>query len=485
VGSGPGVAYCHPLQSVTPTVNGISIVLGAGEPNDEVLHVLLVPTGYCASTSPSCTVHARYNLTRLQGGSDPLLMLTDGNQLIGAVIVDDLGGGAGITTGNDTGASFQPTSNTTVLSGLGYPTVGQAIDVDVLFDPRPTVSLVTISMLGRSATRSPAGFDRTRPLALALARDKDGGEQYQLNSMSAAIGPDPISLRDLTLSRSVVSGCESVVGKVTLSSPAPSGGVFVVLKDTLDAALVLMSVKMAQGATAKTFAIKTNPVAYPEAGRVGANLGGVTIVRDLSVRPIGLSAVKPSPTTVVGGHDATATATLECVAGPRLVTVDLSTSSAADASPVAPTVVVPQGLKSQTFTVAANPILSNSGAMITGEGSTTTKTRRLNVVPAATVSPTRLQFGSVAVGQTSGAMVATLRNDEVVSFAVRSISLAGSYASRYCQTNNCPANLAARASRTISVWFRPRAALTKSAKLSIAASAMSTPLTVPLSGTGT
>ncbi len=169
---------------------------------------------------------------------------------------------------------------------------------------------------------------------------------------------------------------------------------------------------------------------------------------------------------------------------PGPVTVDLSTNNAAVASPVAPTVVVPQALKSQTFTVATNPVLSKSSAMIAGEASTTTKSLRLNIVPAAAVSPTRLAFGGVAVGQTSGTMVATLRNDGVVSFAVNGISLTGSYASWYSQTNNCPASLAAGASCTISVGFTPQAALTRSAKLSIATNATSTPLGVALSGTG-
>jgi len=187
---------------------------------------------------------------------------------------------------------------------------------------------------------------------------------------------------------------------------------------------------------------------------------------------------------VVGGRPSTGTATLECIAGPGPVTVDLSTSNAAIAAPVAPTVVVPQGLKSQTFSVTTNPVLSNSSAMITGEASTTTKSRRLSIVPAAAVSPTRLAFGSQAVGTTSAALTAVLRNNGVVPFAVNGISLTGSYAAWYAQTNNCPANLAAGASCTISVRFTPQAALSKTAKLSIATSATSTPLSVSLSGTG-
>jgi len=199
---------------------------------------------------------------------------------------------------------------------------------------------------------------------------------------------------------------------------------------------------------------------------------------------MGLSSLQLNPSTVVGGQPSTGTATLECAAGPGPVTVDLSTSSPPVAGPVATNVVVPQGLKSGTFTVATNPVLTRSSAMITGEASTTTKARRLNVVPAALVSPTRLGFGIVSVGQTSGALSAILRNNGVVPFAVNGVSLTGTYASWFAQTNNCPANLAAGASCTISVTFTPAAALSKTAKLSIATSATSTPLSVSLSGTG-
>jgi hypothetical protein len=288
----------------------------------------------------------------------------------------------------------------------------------------------------------------------------------------------------LTLTKSLVAGCRTVSGRVTLSAPAPAGGSVVTLSDTLASAIPPATVKIAEGATSKGFTITTRPVGANEDGMVTASLGSASSDQPLTLRPMGLSALRVIPTNVVGGHDSTGTATLECAAGPGPVTVDLSTSNAAVASPVAPTVVVPQGLKSQTFTVATNAVLSKSKAMITGEASTTTKSRILNVVPAATVSPTRLAFGSVPVGQTSGAMVATLRNDGAVSFAVNSISLTGTYASWFSQTNNCPANLPAGASCTVSVRFRPQAALTKSAKLSSATSATSTPLTVSLSGTG-
>jgi len=296
--------------------------------------------------------------------------------------------------------------------------------------------------------------------------------------------PPGTLLAGLTLKSALVAGCKSVSGIVRLSSPAPVGGVVVTLSDTLNAATTPVSLQIPEGSTSRSFTVKTAVVASSQSGTVSATLGGTTSSAPLTVRPMGLTSLTLIPSTVVGGQASTGTATLECLAGPGPVTVDLSTSNAAVASPVAATVVIPQGLKSGTFTVATNPVLSKTNPMITGTASTTTKSRRLNVVPAAAVSPTRLAFGSVPVGQTSGAMVATLRNDGVVPFAVNSISLIGTYASWYSQTNNCPANLAAGASCTISVTFTPQAALSKSAKLSIATSATSTPLSVSLSGAG-
>jgi hypothetical protein len=67
---------------------------------------------------------------------------------------------------------------------------------------------------------------------------------------------------------------------------------------------------------------------------------------------------------------------------------------------------------------------------------------------------------------------------------INGIAFSGSYAGWFSQTSNCPANLAAGASCTISVRFTPGAALSKSAKLQISTGATATPLNVSLSGTG-
>jgi hypothetical protein len=199
---------------------------------------------------------------------------------------------------------------------------------------------------------------------------------------------------------------------------------------------------------------------------------------------MGMASVSLTPTSVVGSQPVTGKATLECKAGPGPITVDLSSTNATVASPVAANIVVPQGVQSANFDVTTNAVQTRSYATIAGTANGITKSKKLTVNVAAAVAPISLKFGSVAVGQTSAPLNATLTNKGAVAFSVDSISLSGTAASWFAQTNNCPASLAAGASCTIGVTFTPQAAASKSAKLAIQTSATSTPLSVSVSGTG-
>jgi hypothetical protein len=97
-----------------------------------------------------------------------------------------------------------------------------------------------------------------------------------------------------------------------------------------------------------------------------------------------------------------------------------------------------------------------------------------------TVTPTALNFGSVATGSTSPAQTVTVSNPTGSAAAVSSISSSGDFA----QTNNCGSSIAAGASCTVSVTFTPTAGGAASGSLSVASSAPGGPLTVALSGTG-
>jgi hypothetical protein len=225
-------------------------------------------------------------------------------------------------------------------------------------------------------------------------------------------------------------------------------------------------------------------VTASENGTVNAALGSTTLSQPLTVRPMGLASITLTPISVVGSQPVIGTATLECTAGPGPITVDLTSDNPTVARPVAASIDVPQALKIVKFDVTTNAVQTKSYATISGTANSITQRKKLTVNVPATVSPTRLSFASVSVGQTSAPLSATLTNKGAVAFSVNSIGLTGANAKYYAQTNNCPTNLVAGASCTIGVTFKPTVTGIKSAQLSIATSATTTPLSVALSGTG-
>jgi hypothetical protein len=325
--------------------------------------------------------------------------------------------------------------------------------------------------------------DATDPVVTRVTHVASTDVDFTITVIPVDLNETPIA--SFTLSSALVAGCRNVTGTVTLSEPAPAVGATVTVGDTLVAALPPATVKFLAGEVTRRFTIKTLPVAAPVSGEVSVTLGPQKIAKPLALRSIGVSALSLTPTAVVGGHPVTGKATLECKAGPGPITVDLSSNNATVANPVAASIVVPQGVQSATFTVTTHAVQAKSYATIAGSANGITKSRKLTLNVPAVVSPTSLRFGSVAVGQTSAPLNAILTNKGAAAFSLNGISLTGTAASWFAQTNNCPASLAPGASCTISVTFKPLAAASKSAKLSIATGATSTALSVSLSGTGT
>ncbi|HET8910464.1 MAG TPA: choice-of-anchor D domain-containing protein [Ktedonobacteraceae bacterium] len=105
--------------------------------------------------------------------------------------------------------------------------------------------------------------------------------------------------------------------------------------------------------------------------------------------------------------------------------------------------------------------------------------------PIVSLNPTSLSFGNQNVTTTSTAQTVTLSNTGNASLSISGISVTGSNASDFAQTNSCPASLAANANCTISVTFTPSSTNARSANLSITDNASGSPQTVALSGTGT
>jgi len=290
-------------------------------------------------------------------------------------------------------------------------------------------------------------------------------------------------LATFTLKRSLIAGCKSVSGTVTLSEPAPVGGTVVTISDTLDAATTPLTLAFKQGVSSRSFSVRSSPVAAPESGIVSVSLDGKTLSQPLTLRPMGLQAVTLAQKSVVGGAEVAGTAKLECAAGPGPIEVALA-SSLPEVAAVAPAMLtIPAGEATAAFTVTTVPVLSTAKPKIVGTANGITKSRSLTVNTPVLVSPTSLKFGLVPIGSTSAALGTTVTNRGEAPFAITDIALSGSNARLYAQANDCPAQLAPGASCTIEVTFTPADTRSRSAKLVISTD-VANPVGVALSGTG-
>jgi hypothetical protein len=90
----------------------------------------------------------------------------------------------------------------------------------------------------------------------------------------------------------------------------------------------------------------------------------------------------------------------------------------------------------------------------------------------------------VTVGTTTAAKVVTLTNVGTVALSITAIAIAGTDPGDYAQTHTCGSSLAAGASCTISVTFKPTVKGARPAALSVTDNASGSPQKVTLSGTG-
>ena len=107
------------------------------------------------------------------------------------------------------------------------------------------------------------------------------------------------------------------------------------------------------------------------------------------------------------------------------------------------------------------------------------------VAAAQTVSfsPTSLSWGNVAVGQTSGAKVVTVTNNQTGALTISAIALGSDFIQYATTCPTTPSTLAAGASCTISVQFRPLSQGTKTEAITVYDDASGSPQSVPLTGT--
>jgi hypothetical protein len=131
-----------------------------------------------------------------------------------------------------------------------------------------------------------------------------------------------------------------------------------------------------------------------------------------------------------------------------------------------------------SLSVADNATGTPQTVAITGTGATA-------LTYTVSLSPATLTYASTTVGSTTAAQVVTVKNTGTGTVTLTSETLTGTNPTDYLiSANTCSTSLAPSATCSVSIEFKPLAAGTLTAKLSVADNATGTPQTVSLTGTG-
>ncbi|WP_432839202.1 choice-of-anchor D domain-containing protein [Dactylosporangium sp. CA-092794] len=179
--------------------------------------------------------------------------------------------------------------------------------------------------------------------------------------------------------------------------------------------------------------------------------------------------------TVTVTNTGTAPATVQSVTatGDFQVTTTCGSSIAPGANCIATVTFHPSAAGSRTGTLSIRSTASNAEATVALSGT--------GVAPASPVleaSPTSVGFANTTVGSASAAQAVTIRNTGTAAATGVTVTAAGDFTA----ANGCGTTLAAGASCTVNVTFRPTAAGTRNGSLTVTSNAPA--LAVALSGTG-
>ena len=229
-------------------------------------------------------------------------------------------------------------------------------------------------------------------IAVAISAEADGA------GISSTLLVRRVAPKSITFAPSSVVGGNSSVATLTVTKPAPAGGIVIDLRSVSSNVSVPATVTIAAGATTATFPVTTVPVKKSESAMIQAYAAGVKVSAVITVTATSVVSVSLNPTTVVGGLNSTATVTLNGVAPVGGTTIQLFSTNVAASVPTS--VVVPGGSKTVTFPVTTVAVAANTTASIATKYLGTIKSAVLTIA-APTISTLTLSPSSLTGGGTS------------------------------------------------------------------------------------
>jgi hypothetical protein len=211
-----------------------------------------------------------------------------------------------------------------------------------LSSSRPDIAPVPPTIIVPYHNGSPSRAFNIIPVVVPQPTPVDITATYGRVSITQTLTVTPTTLQQLYLTpTTVIGGCGTSSGKVALNGAAPPGGAVVSLTNTNAKAAVPVTVTVPAGVLSQSFTVPTSTVTSNQVGSVTATYGGVSQALKLTVRPLRVARLTPSPNPVTGGSNATASVVLECAAPAGGVVVSLSSSHASVAAPAVSSVTIP------------------------------------------------------------------------------------------------------------------------------------------------
>jgi hypothetical protein len=389
---GGGTATGTVFLNAAAPAGGAVVTLASDSPAVTVPASVTVPADAVAVTFPvttsSVTAPTAASITGSYGGTQQFARLSvtppQAGPVLAAVTVNPTSvTGLGSATGTVTLSAPAPAGGAEV-----FVTHASLALADGLLG-----TVVTVPAGATSATFAVDTYKVSVPMVASIRATYGGLTRTALLTVNPSAAP---TLTALSISPASLVGGNSATGTVTLSDPAPAGGLVVTLSDNSTAVTVPASVTVPAGATDATFTITTATVAAATSATVTATAGGVTRTATLAVNPaaaVTVAGVSLNPATVTGGNTSQGTVTLSGPAPSGGMVVTLASGNTAAAT-VTASVTVPAGATSATFTVTTKSVTASTSVLVSATGGGVTRSATLTVTPrpADTVAVTRAEY---------------------------------------------------------------------------------------------
>ena len=217
-------------------------------------------------------------------------------------------------------------------------------------------------------------------------------------SRTTTLTVNALVLQNLSVSSSTVIGGNGLTATVTLSAPAPTGGVSVALSSNNAAVSVLTTFTVAAGQITATVDITTVAVTINTNVTLTATLLGVSKTSTVTVTAPGLTRLMLNPSSVVGGNTTTATVDIGSPAPAGGLVIALSSNRSDVLAPA--TVTVPAGQTSLSVQIPTKTVLSQVDAVITATLNGVSRTANLSltapVLTSIALNPSTIRGGEDA-----------------------------------------------------------------------------------------